>query len=78
MPRYIAVVHGWFVDSNGFDIHELKSTDFDAASDEAVLLKHKRASTFDKCACVVVEIAEHERLSRKLTLRERLTGRTNP
>lgn len=78
MPRYIAVVHGWFIDSNGFDVHELNSITLESARDEAVLLKHKRASTFDECACVVVEIAEHERLSRKLTLRERLTGRTNP
>lgn len=78
MGRFIAVVHGWFVDSNGFEVHELKSTDLDAARDEAVILTHKRASTFDKCACVVVEIAENEMLKRKLTLRERLTGRTNP
>lgn len=78
MARYIAVLHGWFVNSNGFDVHELKSTDREMAYDEAVLLKHKRESTFNKCAFTVVEIADNERLPRKLTLRERLTGRTNP
>lgn len=77
MARYIAVLHGWFVNSNGFDVHELKSTDLETAYDEAVLLKHKRESTFDKCAFTVVEIADNEKLPRKLTLRERLTGRTN-
>lgn len=78
MARYIAVIHGWHVSSNGFDVHELCATDKEAAYDEAVLLKHERERTFDKCAFTVVEIADHERLSRKLTLRERLTGRTNP
>ncbi|ELJ5832211.1 hypothetical protein [Enterobacter kobei] len=77
MARFIAVIHGWFVDSKGFDVHELSATDKESAYGEAVLLKHKRESTFDKCACIVVEIADHERLLRKLTLRERLTGRTN-
>ena len=78
MARYIAVIHGWHVSSNGFDVHALSATDKESAYSKAVLLKHKRESTFDKCAFTVVEIADHERLPRKLTLRERLTGRTNP
>ncbi|AVG33301.1 hypothetical protein DZ701_07710 [Enterobacter hormaechei] len=78
MARYIAVIHGWHVRSKGFDVHELSATDRDSAYNEAVLLKHKREGTFCSCACTVVEIADHERLPRKLTLRERLTGRTNP
>ena len=78
MARYIAVIHGWFVNSNGFDVRELGATDLESAHNEAVLLKYQREDTFDKCAFTVVEIADHERLSRKLTLRERLTGRTNP
>lgn len=78
MARFIAVIHGWFVDSKGFDVHELNATDEESAYNEAVLLKHKRESTFCSCACTVVEIADNERLSRKLTLRERLTGMTNP
>ena len=78
MARYIAVIHGWHVDSNGFGVHELSATEKESAYNEAVLLKHKRESTFDRCAFTVVEIADNERLARKLTLRERLTGRTNP
>ncbi|HBE6752515.1 TPA: hypothetical protein KML76_002980 [Escherichia coli] len=78
MARFIAVIHGWHVSSNGFDVHELKATDKESAHNEATLLKHQRVSTFDTCAFTVIEIADHERLSRKLTLRERLTGRTHP
>ena len=78
MARFIAVIHGWHVDSKGFDVHELIATDKESAYNEAVLLKHKRERTFDKCAFTVVEIADNETLARKLTLRERLTGRTNP
>lgn len=77
MPRFIAVVHGWFISSNGFNVHALKATDKAEAHKEATLLSHQRDSTFDKCAFVVIEIDEIERLkgSRKLTWRERLTGR---
>ncbi|WP_286933891.1 hypothetical protein [Leclercia sp. UBA5958] len=78
MARYIAVIHGWHVDSNGFGVHELNAIDKESAYKEAVLLKHKRESTFDRCAFTVVEIDDNERMARKLTLRERLTGRTNP
>lgn len=78
MSRYIAVIHGWHVSSNGFDVHELSATDKEEAHNEAVLLKHQRESTFDKCAFTVIEVADHEVLPRNLTLRERLTGRTNP
>ncbi|BBW35469.1 hypothetical protein [Enterobacter hormaechei] len=78
MSRYIAVIHGWHVSSNGFDVHELSATDKEEAHNEAVLLKHQRESTFDKCAFTVIEITDHERLPRKLTFRERLAGRTNP
>lgn len=42
MARFIAVIHGWFVDSKGFDVHELSATDKESAYNEAVLLKHKR------------------------------------
>ncbi|WP_320729398.1 hypothetical protein [Enterobacter kobei] len=40
----------------------------------------RSGATFDKCAGVVIEIGEAEILKapRKLTIRERLMGRTNP
>lgn len=75
MSRFIAVIHGWFVSSNGFDVHELKAENKEDAYSEAAVLCHRRSSTFDKTAVTVIEILSSERLHRKLTLRERLTGR---
>lgn len=75
MSRFIAVIHGWFVSSNGFDVHELKAETKEDANNEAAALCHRRSSTFDKTAVTVIEIHPSERLHRKLKLRERLTGR---
>lgn len=58
--RYIAVVHGWHVSSNGFDVHELKATTKDEAHDEAKVITFNRNSTFDKCAYTLVEIEDEE------------------
>jgi hypothetical protein len=74
--RYIAVIHGWHVQSNGFDVHNLKSTNEDDAYAEALLLMHKRQSTFDKCDFQIIEIGGGEfAIRRKLTLKERVIGR---
>lgn len=74
MSRFIAVIHGWHVDSNGFDVHQLSATDKNAADDEACLLNARRNRVFDRCAYVVVEVDDREHLPRQLTWRERLTG----
>jgi hypothetical protein len=78
MSRFIAVVHGWHVESKGFDVHELEATDLEQAEKEAAWIKAKRESTFDRCAVAVIEIDDIEYLPRSLTWRERLTGRTAP
>ncbi|MFF7859747.1 hypothetical protein [Pseudomonas monteilii] len=75
MSRFIAVIHGWHVDSNGFDVIELAATDKKSADDEACLLAARRRDTFDCTAYVAVEIDDREHLPRRLTWRERLTGR---
>ncbi|WP_313318076.1 hypothetical protein [Pseudomonas sp.] len=75
MSRFIAVVHGWHVESKGFDIHELTASTAQGADDEACLLAARREATFDRTAYVVVEIDDREHLPRRLTWRERLTGR---
>lgn len=75
MARYIAVIHGWFVTSNGFTVRELDATSRDQAEKEAAQLRYNRENAFDKCAHLVIEIEDAETLPRKLTLRERLTGR---
>ena len=76
MSRFIAVVHGWHVHSNGFDVHQLTSQTREEAEKEACWLKEQRDKTFDKCAYVVIEIDDRENLPRSLTWLERLTGRT--
>ncbi|MBK5008440.1 hypothetical protein IAE33_000300 [Pseudomonas sp. S60] len=75
MSRFIAVVHGWHVDSNGFNVHQLTATNQKDADDEACLLSARRNATFDRTAYVTVEIDDREHLPRRLTWRERLTGR---
>lgn len=75
MSRFIAVIHGWHVDSNGFDVHQLSATDKKAADDETCLLGARRNPVFDRSAYVVVEVDDREHLPRKLTWRERFTGR---
>lgn len=76
MSRFIALVHGWHVESNVFDIRELKAQRIHDAEREACWLKHLRDATFDTSAYVVVEIDDREQLPRRLTWRERLTGKT--
>lgn len=80
MARFIAVIHGWHVHSKGFTVHQLTSPDRDSAEKDAAYLCSQRKKPFCECAYVVVEVADSETLleSRRLTLRERLTGRTNP
>ncbi|HFQ5663097.1 hypothetical protein [Enterobacter hormaechei] len=80
MARYIAVIHGWHVHSKGFTVHQLEATCRESAEKDAAYLSSQRKKPFCECAYVVVEVADSEtlRASRKLTIRERLTGRTNP
>lgn len=75
MSRFVAVIHGWHVDSKGFNVHELKAADIAEADKEACWLKHQRDATFDRCAYTVIEIDDTEHLPRRLTWRERITGR---
>ncbi|AZL74565.1 hypothetical protein [Pseudomonas oryziphila] len=73
--RFVAVIHGWHVRSNGFNVHELKATTQEEAEKEACWICSQRDKAFDRCAWVVVEIDGHEHLPRRLTWRERVTGR---
>jgi hypothetical protein len=80
MSRFIAVIHGWHVHSNGFDVHEIEATEQQEANEKASYLTMQRQGDFDECAYVLVEVDADESINRprKLTLRERLTGRTRP
>jgi len=78
MSRFIAVIHGWHVHSNGFSVHQIEAKDKQEASEKAAFLTMQRQKTFDECAYVLVQIEPEEAIKRprKLTLRERLSGRT--
>lgn len=78
MSRFIAVIHGWHVHSNGFTVRELKADSRDQADMEACYLRDQREKPFDSCAVTVVEIETDERLARRLTWVERITGRLKP
>lgn len=79
MSKFIAVIHGWHVHSNGFNVHEFEATNRTEANQKAAHLAMQRQKSFDTCDYVVVEIASSESINRprKLTLRERLTGMTH-
>jgi hypothetical protein len=78
MSRFIAVIHGWHVHSNGFTVRELRATTIHQAQMEACYLRDQREKAFDSCAVTVVEIESGERLARRLTWHERITGRAKP
>ena len=73
--RFIVVIHGWHVHSNGFNVHQLQANTLEEANKEACWLSGQRDAAFDRCAWVVVEIDDREHLPRRLTWRERLTGK---
>ena len=79
MSRFIAVIHGWHVHSNGFNVHQIDATNEQEAAEKAAYLTMQRQGKFDECAYVLVEIDSEEAIKqpRKLTWRERITGRVS-
>lgn len=77
MSRFITVIHGWHVHSNGFDVHQIEANTQQEAAEKAAYLTMQRQGKFDECAYVLVEIQSEEAIKqpRKLTWRERITGR---
>ena len=75
MKRFIVVIHGWHVHSNGFTLHEVEAASVQEAEEKGAYLKDQREKPFDRCAYAVVEIESGERIARDLTWRERLTGK---
>lgn len=81
--KFIIVLHGWFVSSNGFEIHEIEVGNIKEAREKAYALKGKSERTFNKCAVKVIPLADNERVEwpweredcYKLSIWERITGR---
>lgn len=74
------VHHNWFVDSKGFSVELLKAESRDAAQMQLDAKTHRKNVTFNHCAGLLLEmdIQEHLIQSRKLTIKERIFGRTFP
>lgn len=60
MARYVAVIHTWFMESKGFELHELEAKDFNSAELEARRLTEKGQDAFNSRAFKLIEIAETE------------------
>lgn len=65
MPRYIGIQHSWFIDSKGWDIIHLDSTNYEDALKEAALLQVDLMSSFNHCAIKVIEIGTDEHIVRR-------------
>jgi len=74
MSRFVAVFHQWHVKSRGFDVLELAGSDRDQANAQAAVELRSRDG-FYRADYVLVEIGSAESLPRRLTWRERITGR---
>ena len=74
--KYIAVIHSWFMVSQGFEVHEIGADNQHDADKEASLLADNERDTFKHRAFVAIEIGTNEVIKpRKLNFKERVTGR---
>ncbi|MCL8299432.1 hypothetical protein [Pseudomonas mosselii] len=74
MSRFIAVFHYWFVDSKGFTVLEYDG-DHQRADEQAAKYLRDTAGDFNRGDYTLVEIDDTEHLPRRLTWRERITGK---
>jgi len=77
--RFIVVIHGWHVTSNGFNVYEIDADNIEEAEKISEELRLKRESSFDACAAKIIPVFPEETIvktqGRKLTWGERLIGR---
>lgn len=79
MARYVAVIHHWFIDSNGFTVKPFSADTRKAADDYGRELKELYNTPFNKSAVQLIHIGDKVLLSpRKLTLWERISGNLSP
>ncbi len=75
--RYLAVYHHWWMDTGRFSSETIEANSLEDAETKAHAKAHRMDQTFSHCAAAVFEIASNECLStRRLTPKERLTGKT--
>jgi len=75
--KFVMVMHEWFVSSDGFTVKEIDARDADDAHNIASDIAHARNSrACHNADATILQIADNEHLApRRLTWRERLTGR---
>lgn len=75
MAEFVAVIHGWFMDSNGFSVERIDAETEGDARAAAEAMAHRSASTFNRTAVQLLVLGEKTLLApRRLTWKERLTG----
>lgn len=81
--RFLAVVHNWFVHSDGWHVEELGCENREDAEAEAAKLYRRHNRDFSHAEVKVIELQKGEHLPRrkvpgqKLTIWERLVGRVS-
>jgi hypothetical protein len=75
MSRFVAVFHKWHVTSRGFSVEDLKASNGAQALDEAAGILRRRNDGFYAEDFCLVELDDTEHLPRRLTWRERFTGK---
>ncbi len=81
--RFLAVVHNWFVHSEGWHVEELAATNQTDAEAEAAVLYRRDNRQFSHADVKLIELQAGEHLPRRkalgerLTIWERITGRVS-
>lgn len=74
--RFVAIVHRWHVHSKGFIVEEIEAASEDEAREKADALAHRLDQPFYSAAVYLLSIGNQIVVKpRRLTWRERLTGR---
>lgn len=78
MAEFVAVVHSWFMDSNGFTIERIDAASEQEARAVAEAMAYRSASTFNRTAVQLLTLGDKTLLApRRLTWKERFTGWQN-
>lgn len=74
--KYIAVITEWWVGNGRSEVMTLNAETEEQAKQEAESECYRRSGTFNDCCYALIAIGNNETIAnRKLTMRERLTGR---
>ena len=80
MKKFIMVHHNWFVSSEFFSVEMIYAENEKEAQNKCDATSHRKSERHSRCAGVIVPISDSSEIeiSRKLTIKERIFGRTFP